>query len=217
MTKHHPEVVAAIQAGDRESLRILLAEEPSRASARDEAGVSAILHALYRRRQDLVDLLLVARPELDIFEAASLGRADRAAELLLQDANLAAAFSCDGFTALHFACFFAQPEMTAWLLDHGADPNAVARNPMKVTPLHSAAAARHLPILTILLARGASPNVHQQQGWTPLHSAAQHGDRAMAELLLKHSADRAATSDDGTTAAALATKSGHAELAALLG
>ena len=72
--------------------------------------------------------------------------------------------------------------------------------------MHSAAAARHFPIVTILLAHGASPNVNQQGGWTPLHSAAQHGDRAMAELLLKHGADRNATSDDGTTARRLPQK-----------
>jgi ankyrin repeat protein len=214
---NHPEVIAAIQAGDLESLRALLAETPVRALARDEAGVSAIMHALYRRRADMVDLLLAARPELDIFEAASLGRVERAAELLQHDANLANAWSPDGFTALHFACFFAQHEMSPFLLQHDADPNAVARNLMKVTPLHSAAAARNLPIVTILLTHGASPNVHQQQGWTPLHSAAQHGDRAMTELLLKHGADRFATSDDGVTPAALAAKSGHAEIAKLLG
>ncbi len=84
---NHPEVIAAIQAGDLESLRVLLAETPVRAWARDEAGVSAILHALYRRRADMVDLLLAARPELDIFEAASLGRVERAAELLQQEAR----------------------------------------------------------------------------------------------------------------------------------
>jgi ankyrin repeat protein len=213
---HHPELVAAIQAGDLESLRILLAETPSLAAARDEAGVSAIMHALYRRRQDMVDLLLAAAPELDIFEAASLGRMERVGELLRQDAKLAASFSPDGFTPLHFACFFAREEMTALLLRHDADPDSVARNPMKVTPLHSSAAARNLPIVTLLLRHGASPNVHQQQGWTPLHSAAQHGDKALAELLLKHGANRSATSDDGVTPGALATKNGHAEVAELL-
>lgn len=213
---NHPEVIAAIQAGDLESLRVLLAETPVRAWARDEAGVSAILHALYRRRADMVDLLLAARPELDIFEAASLGRVERAAELLQQEAKLANAWSADGFTPLHFACFFAQQEMASFLLQHSADPNAVARNPMKVAPLHSATAARNLPIVTILLTHGASPDVQQQQGWTPLHSAAQHGDRAMAELLLKHGANRFVASDDGVTPAALATKNGHAEIAKLL-
>ncbi len=132
------------------------------------------------------------------------------------EAKLANAWSADGFTPLHFACFFAQQEMASFLLQHSADPNAVARNPMKVAPLHSATAARNLPIVTILLTHGASPDVQQQQGWTPLHSAAQHGDRAMAELLLKHGANRFVASDDGVTPAALATKNGHAEIAKLL-
>lgn len=212
----HPEVVAAIQAGDVESLRILLTEDPSRSSARDEAGISAIMHALYRRRSDMVDLLLAAGPHLDIFEACSLGRGQVAGELLDQHPGLASEWSADGFTALHFACFFAHPEIAAALLARGADPNAAALNPMKVTPLHSAAAARHLPMLTLLLAQGASPNVHQQGGWTPLHSAAQQGDKAMAELLLQHGADRSARSEDGTTAAEMAQKSGHDEIAKLL-
>lgn len=209
-------IITALQIGDLESLRIVLAENPSLASARDEAGVSAIMHALYRGRQDMVDLLLSVSPGLDIFEAASLGRMEPVMQLVGQDPNLAAAWSPDGFTALHFACFFAQEEMAAYLLRHGADPNAAARNPMKVTPLHSAVAARNLAIVTILLAQGASPNLHQQQGWTPLHSAAQHGDRAMAELLLKHGANRSATSDDGVTPAGLAAKNGHAGVAQLL-
>ena len=211
------EVMTAIQTGDCETLRILLAEEASRAAARDEAGVSAIMQALYRRRPDMLDVLLAANQPLDIFEVASLGRVDQAAELLRQDAGRATAWSQDGFTALPFACFFAQPEMASLLLQHGADPNAVARHPIKVTPLHSAAAARELPIVAMLLTHGASPNVHQQQGWTPLHSAAQHGDRGMIELLLQHGANPSDTSDDGTTAAALAAKSGHAEIAELLG
>ncbi len=112
----HPEVVAAIQAGDVESLRILLTEDPSRSSARDEAGISAIMHALYRRRSDMVDLLLAAGPHLDIFEACSLGRGQVAGELLDQHPGLASEWSADGFTALHFACFFAHPEIAAALL-----------------------------------------------------------------------------------------------------
>jgi ankyrin repeat protein len=174
------------------------------------------MHTLYRRHQVMLELLLAAGPELDIFEAASLGRVDCATAWLRQDANLANAFSRDGFTALHFACFFARQEMAGMLLENNADANAVARNPMKVTPLHSAAAARNLPIVTLLLTHGALPNVQQQQGWTPLHSAAQHGDRTMTELLLKHGADRTLTSDDGTTPAAMAAKNGHAEIAELL-
>ena len=212
---NHPGVMAAIQAGDVESLRILLTEDAARAAARDEAGVSAIMHALYRRRQEMAELLAASAPELDIFEAASLGRAARVNELL-EDTELAAAWSSDGFTPLHFACFFGQEQVVELLLECGADPNPVARNPMKVVPLHSAAAARNLPIVTALLDHGALPNVRQHGGWTPLHSAAQHGDRTMVEQLLKHGADHRAKNDDGATPTDLAEKHGHAEIAELL-
>ena len=214
---HPTGVMTAVQAGDVESLRILLAEDAARAAARDESGVSAIMHALYRQRRDMADILAASHGGLDIFEATSIGQLDRVLALLQANPDLASTCSADGFTPLHFACFFAQEKMVEPLLRHGADTNAVARNPMKVAPLHSAVAARNLAIVTALLAHGASPNVRQQGGWTPLHSAAQHGDRAMVEILLKHSADRAAKSEDGQTAADLARQQGHQEVAALLG
>ncbi len=210
------EVIAAIQAGDAGKLRELLARDPALAAARDAQGVSAIMHAQYRQRQELVELLLQAKPELDIFEAAALGRSDRLAQLLRQQLALIASWSADGFTPLHLACFFGQETAAQILLEHGADVAAVARNPMKVAPLHSAVAARSFPIVRALLEHGAPPNARQQQGWTAIHAAAQHGDRAMVELLLAHGADPATTNDDGTTPLQLANEKGHAEIVQLL-
>jgi ankyrin repeat protein len=90
-----PEVIAAVQSADAEKLRALLAAEPSLAVARDGSGVSAIMHALYRRRKDMVDLLLAARPELDIFEATAAGHSERVAELLHRDPTVARSWSAD--------------------------------------------------------------------------------------------------------------------------
>jgi uncharacterized protein len=214
---HQAEAIAAIQAGDIEALRRLLAEDQSLAAARDASGVSAIMQALYRRRQDMVEELLAAGAKLDFFEAASLGRGERVRELLENDRWLVIGWSADGFTALHFACFFSEEEMAKLLLASGAEVNAVARNAMKVRPLHSAAASRNVTLVRILLEHGASPNVSQQGGWTPLHSAAQHGDEAMIEQLMKHGAQLSAKSDDGSTAADIARKNGFAKIAERLG
>lgn len=213
---HSAEVISAVQAGDLEKLRTLLAQAPSLAAARDANGVSAIMHALYRRRKDALDLLLAARTSLNIFEAASIGCTERVAELLRQGPSLATAWSADGFTALHFAAFFGQEAIAVQLLEHGADAAAQAKNPMKVMPLHSAAAAHSLAIVRALLEHGAPPNARQERGWTAIHEAAQNGDKAMVELLLKHGADRLLANDDGTRPVDLAAKNGHIAIAELL-
>jgi uncharacterized protein len=214
---HPPSAIfAAIESNDAAKLRALLAADSSLASARDASGVSAIMQVLYRRQQETLDLLLAASPELDIFEAAAAGRKERVAELLQRNPALAKSWSADGFTPLHFACFFGRDEIVSLLLQHGAEVAAVSRNPMQVMPLHSAAAAHSLAIVHLLLKHGAPLNSRQQQGWTALHSAAQNGDEAMVKLLLHHGADRTAANDDGTTPAALAAKSGHPHIAHLL-
>jgi ankyrin repeat protein len=209
-------VIKAVQGGDLEKLRALLAQAPSLATARDENGVSAIMHALYHRRKDALALLLAARPTLDIFEAVGTGNRERVAELLRGEPGLAKAWSADGFTALHFAAFFGQEAIAVQLLQHGADAAAQAKNPMKVMPLHSAAAAHNVAIVRALLEHGAPANARQEQGWTAIHEAAQNGDRAMVELLLKHGADGSLANDAGTTAFDLASKHGHAEVVRLL-
>jgi uncharacterized protein len=210
------QVIAAVQSGDREKLENLLAENPTLAGARDKSGVSAIMQALYARHPEMLKPLLEAKPELDIFEATAAGQAARVAQLLKSDPELAKSWSPDGFTALHFACFFGQEEAGMTLLEQGADAAAVARNPMKVMPLHSAASVRNLALAQALVERGAPVNARQAMGWTPLHAAAQNGDKAMAELLIRRGADVRAANDEGVNAIDLAKKAGHTNLVAFL-
>lgn len=210
------EVIQAVQKGDMESLRAMLAESQGLATARDANGVSAVMHALYRGRRDMAELLLAAHPGPDIFEATGAGNLVQVTELLGADPGLAKSWSADGFTALHFAAFFGQEQVAEILLQYGADPATQARNPMKVMPLHSAAAAHKVGIVRSLLEHGAPANARQEQGWTALHEAAQNGDRAMVEILLKHGADPSLANDAGTKAIDLATTKGHAEVAKLL-
>jgi uncharacterized protein len=210
------DLIAAIHSGDLQTLQTLVNESPSLAAARDEAGVSALMNACYRGRHDMMEALLAAGPELDVFEAASLGKTEILRELLARDASLANVFSSDGFAPLHFAAFFGQEAIARLLLDRGADATAVARNLMRVQALHSAAATRQLGIVRLLLEHGTPVDARQQGGWTALHAAAQNGDREMVDVLLKFGADPAQGNDDGKTAASLATEKGHTELAAFL-
>jgi uncharacterized protein len=203
----------AIESGDVERVRVLVVADPGLASARGEDGVSALLQARYRFRLDMVAALLEAEPELDLFESAALGQTERLSELLTTDPERVGAWSPDGFTPLHLAAFFGHEGEARLLIEHGADVNAVARNPMAVQPLHSAAAADQSGIARALLDAGADPNARQEGGFVPLHAAAQNGDAEFAELLLERGADPAARTNDGRTAADFASESGHPELA----
>ena len=156
---------------------------------------SELLEALYRGDRGTVEAALAERPDLTIFEAAAVGDSERVRELLSLQPGSAADWSPDGFTALHLAAFFGRETVAATLLEHGADVNAVARNPLRVQPLHSAAVAR------LLLEYGADPNARQEGGFVPLHSAAQAGNDELYELLLASGADQDAATDDGRTAA----------------
>jgi uncharacterized protein len=206
-----------LQAGDADGLRRILEQDPAASEARGANGVSLLMHSLYRGRRDLADLIAGKKKALDIFEAASLGRVERLKECI-RDASSINSPSKDGFTALHFACFFNQPEAARVLIESGAAVDAVAANPTKVMPLHSAASARNLEAARLLLEYGAPGmvNARQQGGWVPIHAAAQNGDRPMVELLLKHRADPKLANDDGKTPAMVAREKGHEEIAALL-
>jgi len=204
-----------LQTGDADGLRRILEEDPAASEARDATGVSLLMHSLYRGRRDLAELIASKKKALDVFEATSLGRLARVQECL-RDTTASKSHSKDGFTALHFACFFGQPEAARLLIESGASVDAVAANPMQVMPLHSAASARNLEAARLLLEHGAPINARQHGGWVPIHAAAGNGDRPMVELLLKHHADSKLVTDDGKTPAMVARENGHEEIAHML-
>jgi ankyrin repeat protein len=189
------EIFALIEAGDVDAVRALVLRDPGAASARDGDGLSAVRRAAYRGR-DLLEAILAARPELDGFDAAIVGDVERLAD--------PAAWSEDGFTPLHLAVFGRQADTMRLLLERGADPNALARNPaLPVRPLHTAAAfGGHVESARLLLEGGADPNGRDSQlGFTALHSAAQAGNGELIRLLLAHGADANARTQDGRTPA----------------
>ena len=69
--------IDAIKRDDAEQMRALLRDDPSLAVARAADGLSVLTTAAYHSRKTIVELLLATGPLLDIFEASTVGRADR--------------------------------------------------------------------------------------------------------------------------------------------
>ena len=111
-------------------------------------------------------------------------------------------------TAVHKAVWASRPEVLAFLLAAGADPNprdtdgdmvplhwATDRRIAKLlltaganpdaadiygeTPLHTAVSRKHAGVVAALLAGGANPNLKNDDGQTPLHIAAAWSDQAI--------------------------------------
>ncbi|HEY3018416.1 MAG TPA: ankyrin repeat domain-containing protein [Gaiellaceae bacterium] len=157
--------------------------------------MSELLAALYRGERDRVDELLAGDPELDVFEAAAVGRTDRLRELLDEDPARANAFGDDGFHPLGLACFFGHVDAARLLLERGADVNALSRDEhIQTAAIHAAAAsegtdeATRYELVELALEHGADPDLPQGGGFRAIDAARQNGDRRVESLLLEHGA-----------------------------
>ncbi|VUC26305.1 unnamed protein product [Clonostachys rosea] len=106
--------------------------------------------------------------------------------------------------------------MVSFLLDRGANVNAIARDGSTALminttgysawpPLCLAAQHGNLEIASLLIQNGANVDISNQVGWTPLHICSKYGHAELAELLIAHGANVNATDSNGETALALAS------------
>jgi uncharacterized protein len=197
MPSTQDQLLAAIEAGDTDGVRAIVARDPAASSARDGHGVSALLRARYRSDEAMVQAIREHAGELDVFEAATFGDLDRLTELWAYDPAIVQARSGDGFAPLHLAAFFGQADAARFLMERGADVDATGTGWMTGTALHAAASGQHAGVIKLLLDAGAEPNVRQSGGWTPLHAAVMNGDEVSERLLLDAGADPTAVNDEG--------------------
>ena len=210
------EFIAAIKTDDLVRVRALLRDEGGPIRVQNEAGVSAIVLAVYHGRRPIAEALAAQWMPLDVVEAAALGDLARVRELVGGNRDLARVYSPDGFPVVGLAATFGHPEIVSFLIENGADVNAVATNGTGYNALTGSVSQRRRDITKILLANGARADYRYGPGWSPLHEAAMDGDAEVAALLLDHGADPNAKSAEGKTPLGLAAAHQRTDVAEIL-
>jgi ankyrin repeat protein len=208
---------AYIAAGDLNNINKLLQENPALAKAETSHRVSPLMLSCYYKKPEVSALLLKFVDEVNLFEAAAVGKFDVVAYIIGTHPDSVNDYAPDGFTPLGLACYFGQAEVARYLVLKGADVNLPSNNGFHVYPIHSAAAGNYTDIVRLLVSNGAQVNVKQQAGGTPLHAAAQNGNADMLIILLEHGAEVNTRMEGGKLPTDLAKDKGFDEIADILG
>jgi ankyrin repeat protein len=142
------ELSDAVRAGDVRTVQALLGREPGLASSRDADGTSLVLIACTSGHRRVLDALLAAGADLDVFDAAALGHINQLEILLGLDPTLATEVGPGGVTALHLAARFGHIGAARRLLDAGAEP--ATADAAGYTPADLAAAGGHVELAAML-------------------------------------------------------------------
>ena len=190
-------LVELAKTGDLGRVRTVLESNFLLASQRLPNGESPLMAALYRGHADVVDALIEAGAEIDVFAAAATGRTEDLRRAV--DETTVNALAYDGWTPLHLAAFFGHVESARLLLAAGAGVNAESRNGLENTPLHAATAGRHQEVALLLLDHGADPSAVDAGGYTPLQIAKQNGLDAVVAAMSRDVARGPLTTADAPT------------------
>src|SRR5437879_5224253 len=178
------EFLETIKKRDVAGLKRFLEREPSLASTKDRNGVSAILVAIYYGNKEAADLIAAKKPELDVFEAASLGHLDQVKSLITRNRSRVNSFTPDGLTG---AVKEGHKKVTAQLLQHGANVNYRYESG-SVAPILTATMNGDVEIVKLLLVHGADVNTVGGDGKTPLKIALEKAQDEVVGILRKHGA-----------------------------
>jgi len=219
--------LAAVKDRDADTVRSMLAAQPSLAMTRNEKGYSAVIVALFALKKGeesfpdpatnaTLQAILERKPKLDIFETAAVGTPQQLETMLRADPDAPKRMTKNGWTLLHLAAYGGKTANTELLIRRGADVNVRAKSRFRNTPLQTALLSGQYATAKILLENGADALVRQAEGITPMHDAAQLGRADIVELLLANGAEINSIDDAGRTPLAFAVKAKHDDLVAMM-
>lgn len=204
----------AAEYGHLDVVRLLL-EAGVEVSARPPRGSTALAGAALRGRAEVVKFLLDrgADPNEPVdLSGTVLGAAAAGGHLPVVNLLLERGARADG-AALREAAGAGQAEIVARLLDAGVGVNTIDAYK---TPLIAATIGRRVPVVQLLIARGADLNARTLFSDPPLLLASQAGAEEIVTLLLKGGADLGVRGKEGRTALMEAAVAGHPGTAKIL-
>jgi hypothetical protein len=208
-------LVEAVEAGDIDAVRDLLAAGEDVDVGRESDGLTPLVAALLMDRAEIVELLLDEGANPNAFSERQLGPlqlaivsgrdVDTVRRLLAAgaDPNTGAEQSAAAggyLTPLGAAASMSNRELAELLLDNGAAVDGSELADLEgITPLYLAAAQGDADMVGFLLTRGADPDGTWGQGgeFGPLYGAAIAGRAEVVRQLLDAGADPASASPGG--------------------
>ncbi|TKS74747.1 DNA-binding protein RFXANK [Collichthys lucidus] len=151
---------------------------------------------------------------LSIHQLAAQGDVTQVAAHLCKDSSLLSSQDERGFTPLMWAAAFGEKAVVDYLLEKGADPNAIARE--RESALTLASSGGYVDIVESLLRHGVDINTYDWNGGTPLLYAVRGNHIKCVEALLANGADMTIESDSGYSPMALAVALGHKKIQKVL-
>ncbi|GLB44417.1 putative DHHC palmitoyltransferase family protein [Lyophyllum shimeji] len=123
-------------------------------------------------------------PEVNIFVAAQRGDVELIRQLIESGRAKATDRDDQNITALHWASINAHLPACRYLLEQGADVDALGGD-LVATPMQWAARNGYLYVIQLLIAHGADPTIADSQGYNSLHLVT-HSSNIMPLLYLLH-------------------------------
>jgi ankyrin repeat protein len=150
------------------------------------------------------------RPERALHHASESNNIQAAQKALTHNNKINIRSFDRGMTALHLACGYAGEEMISFLLERGANINALLNN--RQSPLHWAVASNILEKVKLLVVSGADIDIKDDAGQTPLYLAVSRNYINISQSLIDYGADIKTKDNEGTTLVEIANRKQHKEL-----
>ena len=201
---------------DHKEIAKILIAEGANVNAKNKRDMTPLHQAARSGRKEITELLIAKGADLNAKDGNSLTPLDLAIQrkktetadfLRKHGGKKGAVYS------IHVAAK-GDIEAVKQHLAAGADVNA--KDKIRGTPLHYAAAYGHKKIVELLIAAGADVNLKDEEEKTTLHYAAVNGRKVIGELLIAEGADVNAKDEDGRTPLDATSVFNKAETAALL-